>query len=187
MSWPPPPPLTPGGPLPTPTPAQVIPGKQEAAISSLVWTRDAVAGRWRLFSFGLDTNVVEWDLRCLQPRCVTSSLGGAVWDAAAQPSTSAHEDGVVVAIAADDGAVRLLIAETSVDGLQYKRSFARAECRALSVAWSPDGAVVYAGYSDGCIRAHAIDSGEGWTGRAGGAPRNKAGSVYSHRRSHVSS
>ena len=86
-------------------------------------------------------------------------MGGAVWDAAAQPSTSDQEDGAIVAIATDDGAVRLLIAQHATPGLQYKKSLARADCRALSIAWSPNGQVVYAGYSDGCIRAHAIDTG----------------------------
>lgn len=141
---------------------QVIPGKEDACITSLAWTYDDTTELWRLFSFGLDTNIVEWDLRHLQVRAVTGSLGGAIWDSAAQPSSSASEaqtDGSLVAIATDDGAVRIMVAEAGGSGLQYHKSFGRVDARALSVEWSPDGTVVYAGFADGCIRANELSTG----------------------------
>jgi WD40 repeat protein len=141
----------------------VIPGKQDAAITALAWTYDDTVSRWRLFSFGLDTNIVEWDLRSVTVRAVTSSMGGAIWDAAAQPQASAgsaaiEQDGALVAIATDDGAVRVMIAEPGGEGLQYHKSFGRVDARALSVQWSPDGSVVYGGFSDGCIRANELST-----------------------------
>ena len=50
---------------------QKIPGRQDAAISSLVWCRsedEDAAPLGRLFSAGLDGFVIEWDLLALQPK-----------------------------------------------------------------------------------------------------------------------
>lgn len=50
---------------------QTIPGKEDAAISSLVWckSRDVgVSPLGRLFSAGLDGFITEWDLVTLQPK-----------------------------------------------------------------------------------------------------------------------
>eukprot|EP00271_Cylindrocystis_brebissonii_P004887 TRINITY_DN16808_c0_g1_i1.p1 TRINITY_DN16808_c0_g1~~TRINITY_DN16808_c0_g1_i1.p1 ORF type:complete len:1190 (+),score=220.21 TRINITY_DN16808_c0_g1_i1:223-3792(+) len=72
-----------------------IPGRKDAAISSLVWclaTRKAPRGR--LFSAGLDGHITEWDLGSLAPKRVIDSYGGPVWDMAveppAQPTTGGH-------------------------------------------------------------------------------------------------
>ncbi|MQM05672.1 hypothetical protein Taro_038481 [Colocasia esculenta] len=56
-----------------------------------------------------------------------------------------------LAIACDDGCVRLYISSES-DGLTYKRSFPRVNGRALSVTWSLDAKLIFSGSSDGLIR-----------------------------------
>lgn len=144
---------------------QVIPGKEEASFTSLCWAYDNVYDQWRLFSCGLDGYVVEWDLRRRQPLATSSTMGGAAWHMAArpvhQPSTSADDgpEDPLIALATDDGAVRILAAEPGQPGLQYRSTAGRADARALCVAWRPDGAVLYAGFSDGCIRAMDVQSG----------------------------
>ena len=63
---------------------QRIPGKEQAAISSLAWTFDTTSMSWRLFSGGLDGLLTEWDLVTLRAISVTDSFGGAVWSMTAE-------------------------------------------------------------------------------------------------------
>lgn len=63
---------------------QRIPGREQAAISSLAWTFDTSSMTWRLFSAGLDGVLTEWDLLTLQAVAVTDSHGGAVWSLTAE-------------------------------------------------------------------------------------------------------
>ncbi|CAM6083883.1 unnamed protein product [Calypogeia fissa] len=65
-----------------------IPGKEDAAISSLVWCKswdEEVSPLGRLFSAGLDGFITEWDLQTLQPKEIVESYGGSVWQLAAEP------------------------------------------------------------------------------------------------------
>eukprot|EP00892_Ulva_mutabilis_P000419 jgi/Ulvmu1/10378/UM061_0061.1 len=142
----------------------VLPGKGDAAFTSLCWSFDHVKKQWRLFSCGLDGYVVEWCLRRRQPLATSSSMGGAAWHMAAKPdppqSTANDEpEDPLMALATDDGAVRILAAAPNMPGLQYRSTAGRADARALSVTWRQDGKVVYAGFSDGCIRALDVESG----------------------------
>ncbi len=63
---------------------QRIPGRDESSISCLAWVADPKGGSPRLFSGGLDGDIVEWDLRARKPKAVTSSFGGAVWGIAVE-------------------------------------------------------------------------------------------------------
>lgn len=72
---------------------------------------------------------------------------------------SAESTDTRFALAADDGSVRLLVAEAGGAGLVYQRMLGRASARALSLAWSHDGSVVFAGFADGCIRALNVATG----------------------------
>lgn len=170
----------------------VCPGKQDAAISSLVWCNSGSSERGRLFSGGLDGLITEWDLKTLRPGESVDSHGGSVWHLAADPSSrtaqsrssatarrpaqgggddsdaDSDRDGSTgsddddeedvaaqeqrVAVACDDGSVRLFLVSDSEGGMQYHRTFPRVAGRILSVAWSVDGGKVVAGGSDGCIR-----------------------------------
>lgn len=172
-----------------------IPGRQGAAISSLVWCQSLEVNAsplGRLFSSGLDGLVTEWDLQTLQPKAVVESMGGSVWQLAAE-----HMDAVVpkgldgspssrirgseesdsedessssgsdsddepgrgaqrVALACEDGVVRIFEVATAQQGLVYQKSFPRVKGRILSVAWTWDGGRLVAGGSDGCIRCWDI-------------------------------
>lgn len=56
-----------------------------------------------------------------------------------------------LALACDDGCVRLYTIP-DCDELTYHKAMPRVSGRALSVAWSPDGNLIYSGSSDGYIR-----------------------------------
>jgi hypothetical protein len=79
---------------------------------------------------------------------------------------------VRLALAADDGSVRLMAAEAAGGGggLAYMRLLGRAPARALSAAWSADASVVYAGFADGCIRALDVATGALASWSRGAAP-----------------
>ncbi|GJP41746.1 hypothetical protein CLOM_g1394 [Closterium sp. NIES-68] len=77
-----------------------IPGRRDAAISSLVWCLppsylpSPAAGtlpagqtaRGRLFSASLDGTITEWNLATLAPQAVADSMGGPVWAMAVEPN-----------------------------------------------------------------------------------------------------
>jgi WD40 repeat protein len=83
----------------------------------------------RLLSAGLDGKITEWDLSTLRPRKDTDSHGGSVWAMVAEPAPNKNAP-QRVAIACDDGCVRLL---TLLDGdgvgtgLGHRRSFNRVQ------------------------------------------------------------
>ncbi|KAL2645510.1 hypothetical protein R1flu_013097 [Riccia fluitans] len=173
-----------------------IPGKEEAAVSSLVWCKaggNQSTPLGRLFSAGLDGFITEWNLETLQPKEILESYGGSVWQLVVEPEeasensasagngavhsksgdgsdddensstdreTDDEENGATVcnlveqrvAVGCDDGCVRIFTVGDSHAGMVYRKAFPRVKGRVLSVAWSLDGARIYAGGSDGCIR-----------------------------------
>lgn len=135
-----------------------IPGSARAAPSALAWLEQQSASGpvdRRLVSGSLDGTLTEWDLTILQPAAVTDSGGGAVWAIATQPAATHPEDGgPALAVACDDGVLRLFGAGSSAEvGMQFRRTFGRVQGRVLSVAWHPSGLSLATGHSDGCIRA----------------------------------
>uniref|UniRef100_A0A7N0TIR6 Uncharacterized protein n=1 Tax=Kalanchoe fedtschenkoi TaxID=63787 RepID=A0A7N0TIR6_KALFE len=68
------------------------------------------------------------------------------------------DENPVVALACDDGCVRLYNV-TESDKLVYKKSLPRVSGRTLSVTWSSDGCLIYSGSSDGFIRCWDAKSG----------------------------
>lgn len=132
----------------------------------MCWVRDTVASTWRLFSCGLDTLIVEWQLQHCKPLHAASSLGGAAWHMAAQPQRPPTQPSDVsdvpdslVAVATDDGAVRLHAVEPNRAGMQFRKAVAHADARALHVLWRADGAVLYAAFSNGCISILNVSTG----------------------------
>jgi len=63
-----------------------------------------------------------------------------------------------VAVACDDGALRIFEAQDGVPGLQYAKTFQRTEGRVLSAAWHPDSSIIITGTSTGVIHAWEVSS-----------------------------
>ena len=63
-----------------------------------------------------------------------------------------------VAVACDDGALRIFEAQDGVPGLQYAKTFQRTEGRVLSAAWHPDSSTIITGTSTGVIHAWEVSS-----------------------------
>lgn len=71
-----------------------------------------------------------------------------------------HTDHVRVAVACDDGVVRIFVIQAGMSGMQYIRSLPRVQGRALSCAWHPTARdVLVVGSGDGCIRAWNVAQG----------------------------
>eukprot|EP00850_Spirogloea_muscicola_P009057 SM000050S16982 [mRNA] locus=s50:211200:215257:+ [translate_table: standard] len=79
-----------------------------------------------------------------------SSSDDRTGGAASPPGGSLQSQ--LVAVACDDGCVRLFAAEEGQLGLVYRRAFPRVKGRILSVAWNAMASQIFAGGSDGCIR-----------------------------------
>ncbi|KAK9835700.1 hypothetical protein WJX74_006180 [Apatococcus lobatus] len=135
-----------------------FPGQDGASLTCLAWAHDTLDDSWRLFSGGLNGQLLEWDFHSRAPQHACDSFGGAVWGLAPQPlkaipSGGEADAGVPIAVASDDGAVRLFKMQPGTPGLQYSRTMPCIEARALCAAWHPSGSVLLAGYADGCLRA----------------------------------
>ncbi|KAG2393149.1 hypothetical protein C9374_009726 [Naegleria lovaniensis] len=75
-----------------------IPGKIGTSVEGMIWTKDN-----RLFTAGLHGMITEWDLEKQIPKRIsTAVLGGAIW------SMDYCEEKNLIAIACEDGAVRLI-------------------------------------------------------------------------------
>eukprot|EP00850_Spirogloea_muscicola_P011716 SM000073S21492 [mRNA] locus=s73:500966:505004:- [translate_table: standard] len=79
-----------------------------------------------------------------------SSSDDRTGGAASRPGGSPQSQ--LVAVACDDGCVRLFAAEEGQLGLTYRRAFPRVKGRILAVAWNATASQIFAGGSDGCIR-----------------------------------
>jgi U3 small nucleolar RNA-associated protein 4 len=129
-----------------------VPGKVGKALQALAWCAGSEKGSYRLIGCGLDGAVFEVDLTRLCFTKVRDSYGGAVWcmAIAAQRPTAA--------IGCEDGSLKLF----SIDGdsLEYAKSFPTTGSRMLSVAWSTDDALLFAGSADSHIRCFNAKSGQ---------------------------
>lgn len=65
----------------------------------------------------------------------------------------------LVAVATDDGAVRLHTVEPGRAGMQFCEVLAHTDARALHVMWRDDGAVLFAAFSNGCISILDVSTG----------------------------
>ena len=109
------------------------------SVESLVWSKDN-----RLFSAGHHARITEWDLGSLAEKRSVDSYGGAVW------SLALNDAGTSLAVACEDGAVRLF--EIQDDTLIYKKSLTGDKARILSVSWQPKSNFVVTGSAEGVIR-----------------------------------
>ena len=86
------------------------------------------------------------------PRHVEDSYGGPVWGMRVDPSPG----GRFLAVACDDGGVRLFDVSPSSSGESFRfhklvGRFVGDGVRALCCGWAEDGGALVAGSSDGCV------------------------------------
>ena len=63
-----------------------------------------------------------------------------------------------IAVACDDGALRIFEAQDGVAGLQYVKTLPRTEGRVLSAAWHPDRNTIVTGTSSGVMHVWELAS-----------------------------
>jgi len=162
----------------------------EGAVSSLAFLPPAAGAKKHTLIIGsLEGTLTVWTVGHAAPATTQDSMGGAVWSvASAQPAREARGAGddadaaerdALVAVACDDGAVRVFEADLAAGELRYWRAMPRVEGRALSVAWYPGAEVVVAGTSGGTVHSyHAASQRELLRMTAGAATRGGPASVW---------
>uniref|UniRef100_A0A4W4G0Y3 Anaphase-promoting complex subunit 4 WD40 domain-containing protein n=1 Tax=Electrophorus electricus TaxID=8005 RepID=A0A4W4G0Y3_ELEEL len=147
---------------------KVIPGREQRGTEALAW-----AGQ-RLFSAGLNGELVEYDMQELREKYRLDASGGPVWTLTCNPQ------GTRLAVGCEDGTVKLF--EVCDDGIQFERNLAKQKGRILSLSWHPSGSRLVAGMA-GVI--WVFDAGTGQSvhrllvERGTGAPRSKECVVWS--------
>lgn len=140
-----------------------VPGREEMrGVTSLALLKQGAGkdARPRVLVAGLDGLV---SLLCpvgLRRIGRADSAGGSVWAMAVRPRGEAdgEEDEDVLALACEDGAVRLFVVDAN--GVRFHRAFQRAATqRLLCVAWRGDGGALAVGGADGCVRVYDAKSG----------------------------
>ncbi|XP_061163479.1 U3 small nucleolar RNA-associated protein 4 homolog [Saccostrea echinata] len=123
---------------------KIIPGSESKSIETLCWQ-----GK-RLYSAGLDGDVVEYDLKKLEPKATASSNAGPVW------CLTTDSNGKFLAAGTEEGCIVLF--DTDYNSLQYYRSFDKQEGRILSIAWNTSLEVILTGGVDN-MRLWSVKSG----------------------------
>lgn len=87
---------------------------------------------------------------CTQAAIVTHTLKAITVQSAGESQR--------IAVACDDGALRIFEAQDNVPGLQYAKTFPRTDGRVLSAAWHPDHNTLVTGTSTGVMHAWEVSS-----------------------------
>ncbi|XP_041417112.1 U3 small nucleolar RNA-associated protein 4 homolog isoform X4 [Xenopus laevis] len=111
---------------------KVIPGDESRSIESICWA----AGN-RLFTAGLNGEIIEYDLEKLCVKYTLDAYGGPIWNIAAN-ACSTH-----LAVSCEDGSVKLFSITT--DHIKFERNLDRQKGRLLCVAWHPLGTHIVTG------------------------------------------
>lgn len=112
-----------------------FPGHESRGTEALCW-----AGGQRLFSAGLNGEILEYDLQALNIKYTLDAFGGPIWSMTASPS------GSQLLVGCEDGSVKLF--EVTPEKIQFARNFDRQKSRILSLCWHPAGTHVAAGSLD---------------------------------------
>uniref|UniRef100_A0A8C8ZQ43 UTP4 small subunit processome component n=1 Tax=Prolemur simus TaxID=1328070 RepID=A0A8C8ZQ43_PROSS len=112
-----------------------FPGHESRATEALCWA----AGQ-RLFSAGLNGEIIEYDLQALNVKYAMDAFGGPIWSMTASPS------GSQLLVGCEDGSVKLF--QITPDKIQFERNFDRQKSRILSLSWHPSGTHIAAGSID---------------------------------------
>uniref|UniRef100_A0A8C5XH86 UTP4 small subunit processome component n=1 Tax=Microcebus murinus TaxID=30608 RepID=A0A8C5XH86_MICMU len=112
-----------------------FPGHESRATEALCWA----AGQ-RLFSAGLNGEIIEYDLQALNIKYAVDAFGGPIWSMTTNPS------GSQLLVGCEDGSVKLF--QITPDKIQFERNFDRQKSRILSLSWHPSGTHIAAGSID---------------------------------------
>ncbi|XP_036297269.1 U3 small nucleolar RNA-associated protein 4 homolog isoform X7 [Pipistrellus kuhlii] len=112
-----------------------FPGHESRATEALCWAKGQ-----RLFSAGLNGEIIEYDLQALDIKYSMDAFGGPIWSMAASPS------GSQLLVGCEDGSVKLF--QINPDKIQFERNFDRQKSRILSLSWHPSGTHIAAGSID---------------------------------------
>ncbi|XP_075432608.1 LOW QUALITY PROTEIN: U3 small nucleolar RNA-associated protein 4 homolog [Ascaphus truei] len=124
---------------------QVIPGDERRATESICW-----AAGDRLFTAGLNGEIVEYDLDKLCVRYTLDGFGGPLW------SISANTSGSHLAVSCEDGSVKLF--SVTPDRIVFERTLDRQKGRIICLSWHPSGSHIVTG-STNVIRVFSVSSG----------------------------
>lgn len=124
---------------------RVIPGQEGRTVEHVVWLNQ------RLFTGGLNGEIIEWDLERLQPLYTQDSYGGPVW------CLKFSFSGKYLAAGCEDGSIRVF--EVGDSSISYERSLHKQEHRILSLAWSYDNNFIVSGGFDCTLRMYSVKTG----------------------------
>nr|XP_033796960.1 U3 small nucleolar RNA-associated protein 4 homolog [Geotrypetes seraphini] len=139
---------------------KVFPGNESRSTEAICW-----AAEGRLFTAGLNGDILEYDLHNLRIKYSVNGFGGPIWCMEANPSGS-H-----LAIGCEDGSVKLF--QVLPEKIQYEMNLERQKGRVLSLAWHPSASHIVTGSID-VIRVLDVKTGHAIQRIA--VDRNKTGS-----------
>ena len=120
----------------------VIPSRVERSIDSVTWCHN------RLFTAGLEGQLIEWDLENLVEKTTADACGGPVW------CIAGSNDKNFIAAGCEDGSVRLF--DIQYGGLEPGKTLNKQEFRVLSLAWSKCDSIIVTGSTDSTIRIYNV-------------------------------
>lgn len=135
---------------------QSFPSPIDTGATSLEWVRSTEHG-WLLVSAGLSGELFLWTPRTCELFSTTDSNGGAIW------ATACYDNGQGasrLAVACDDGCVRLFSVQAEDGAVVYNRTFSKTGGKALSVAWHSNGDRLASGHSNGGICVWEVATGQ---------------------------
>ncbi|CAI9616523.1 unnamed protein product [Staurois parvus] len=124
---------------------KIIPGDEKRSTESICW----VPGD-RLFSAGLNGDIMEYDLERLCVKYSVNAFGGPLWNIAPSPC------GSQLAVGCEDGSVKLFT--ITPENIVFEKSLDRQKERILCLAWHPSGSHIVAG-SINTIKVFSVSSG----------------------------
>ncbi|XP_027017808.1 U3 small nucleolar RNA-associated protein 4 homolog [Tachysurus fulvidraco] len=124
---------------------KVIPGQEKRATEALTWAGE------RLFSAGLNGEIVEYDLDNHKVKYTLDAYGGPIW------AIASNKQGTHLAVGCEDGTVKLF--EVCEGKIQFERNLAKQKGRIISLSWHPSGSRIAAGMMD-MIRVFDTETGQ---------------------------
>lgn len=112
-----------------------FPGHESRSTEALCWAEGQ-----RLFSAGLNGEIIEYDLQALNIKYAVDAFGGPIWSMTASPS------GSQLLVGCEDGSVKLF--QITPEKIEFERNFDRQKSRILSLSWRPSGTHIAAGSID---------------------------------------